>query len=159
MIGALGRWFTALSPRERALIGIAALLLAGIVGWFGIVRPATIGLEQARARHAAAAQQLATVQGQLAALTPLAKAGPAKLNAPLDTVLRERATLAGFTLSTVSAQSDNGVLIALPAARPRALFGWIAALEADGILVQQLQVTDNGDQTLSVSVTLRARGL
>ncbi len=159
MIGSVARWFAALSPREQLLVSVAAVLLAGSIGWFGVLRPALLGLETARLRHADAVAQLASTQAQLAALTPLAKAGPAKLNAPLDTVLRERATQAGFALSTVSAQSDNTVLIAMQSAKPRALFRWLAELEGEGILVGQMQATDNGDQTVSVSITLRARGM
>jgi general secretion pathway protein M len=38
------------------------------------------------------------------------------------------------------------------------LTGWVAELEATGILVEQLTTTDNGDRTVAAQMTLRARG-
>ena len=55
-------------------------------------------------------------------------------------------------------RGKNGVQIAIASARPGALFGWIARLESAGILVDSLSTTDNGDKTVSVQMTLKARG-
>ena len=51
------------------------------------------------------------------------------------------------------------VQIAITSARPGALLGWIADLERAGILVDTLAVTNNGDQTVAVQMTLKARGI
>jgi general secretion pathway protein M len=50
------------------------------------------------------------------------------------------------------------VQIAIASARPGALIGWIADLEASGILVDRLGTTDNGDRTVAVQMTLKAQG-
>jgi len=47
---------------------------------------------------------------------------------------------------------------AYASARPGALIGWIADLEASGILVDRLGTTDNGDRTVAVQMTLKAQG-
>ncbi|OQW48638.1 MAG: hypothetical protein A4S16_05725 [Proteobacteria bacterium SG_bin6] len=157
-MSALRAWLIGLSPRERLLIGVAAALALVVVLWFGILRPVSEGLDAARDRTFDAATRLAGVRGAVAAVEPLAKASAPERGGNLEAVVRERATTAGFVLSTVNPQSDNAVAIAMASARPAALFAWIAELEGQGILVDQLQTTDNGDGTLSVALTLRARG-
>jgi hypothetical protein len=47
---------------------------------------------------------------------------------------------------------------AFASARPGALIGWIADLEASGMLVDRLGTTDNGDRTVAVQMTLKAQG-
>jgi len=39
------------------------------------------------------------------------------------------------------------------------LFAWIADLETNGILIEALTTSDNGDQTISATMTLKTRGL
>jgi hypothetical protein len=50
------------------------------------------------------------------------------------------------------------VSLAIGAARPQALFGWIAGLEAQGYVVERLSASSNPDRTLSAQILLRARG-
>lgn len=152
-------WFMALSLREKRLVLTAAALAVLTLFWFGLIRPVGDALYDARVRHNDAVLQLATTEGQVRAIAEMQRSRPAPLQAPLDTVIRERATAAGFALANVTQQPDNAVQIQLTAARPTALFGWIAGLEADGILVTALTTTDNGDRTLAAVVTLKAQGV
>ena len=155
----LRQWFAGLSLREKWLIAVAAVLAVIVVIWFGIIRPVSDGLAAARARHAGAVLRLAETQARLDAMQPLIKAGPAPLSAPLDTVLRESAASAGLEIASITPQpSGNGVAVAVQKARPASLFGWVGTLEAQGIVVDQLTTTDNGDQTVAVQLTVRARG-
>lgn len=159
MMAALRAWFSALSLREKRLV-LAALALAFVtLFWFALVRPVSDGLASARTRHADAVQRLAEIEGQLAAMRIAQRTRAAPLRAPLETVVRESAAEAGFALATVSPQPDNGLQIAITAARPAAFFAWVADLEANGMLVESLSTTDNGDQTVSASLVLRAQGL
>lgn len=159
MIGALRGWWSGLSARERWLVGVAAVLALIVVGWFGVIRPVSEGLAAGQDRHRDAVNRLAGVRSAVAAVDPLVKAGPPAMTGTLEALVRERAGAAGFALTTVTPQTDNSLAIAMESARPAALFAWIAELEAQGVLVDQLQTTDNGDQTLSVAMTLRPRGL
>lgn len=153
----LRAWFVALSMREKQLIGVAAVLLVVTILWFGIIRPIGDALAGARAHHASAVVRLATAEGGMAAIKPLLGAGAPALNGNLEQTIRDRATQAGFALTSVSPQGSDAVAIGIAAARPTALFAWIADLERDGFLVDQLTTTDNGDQTLSVALTLKTR--
>ena len=48
--------------------------------------------------------------------------------------------------------------IAIPTARPGALFAWIADLENAGVVVDTIDVTNNGDQTVAANILLMKRG-
>lgn len=156
MMGALRTWFTALSARERMLVLVAGVLAAVTLLWFGITRPLIDGLADARARHAGAVSRLADAERALAAVRPLAGLGAPRIAGTLDTAIRDRANAAGFALTSVAPEGE-GIAIGIASARPGALFAWIADLEREGLLVDRLQTTDNGDRTLSVAMTLKPR--
>jgi general secretion pathway protein M len=157
MIEQFKTWYGDRSLREKRMLIVMAALAVLTLVWAGIVRPLGDGLSSARERHMDAVIRLAETQGRVRAVATLQRDRAAPLNAPLDAVIRDRANEAGFALASVAPQGQNGVQIAIASARPGALFGWIARLESAGILVDALSTTDNGDKTLSVQMTLKAR--
>lgn len=159
MIGGIRLWFAALSLREKRLVLIAVALAALTLFWFGLIRPIGDGLASARVRHGDAVVRLAETERAIRALAEMQRNRPPPLAGPLDAILRDRATAAGFTLANLTPQPGNAVQVQLSSARPGALFGWIAALEADGIIVDTLTTADNGDKTLSATITFKARGV
>jgi general secretion pathway protein M len=159
MIATLKTLFEQRSLREkRMLIVMAALALLTIV-WGGIIRPVSDALSSARERHAGAVVRMGETQARLAVLQALQRNRPAALGGPLDAIVRARANDAGFPLSLANPVGNDRVQIAIASARPGALLGWIGDLEGSGILVDQLNVTNNGDQTVAVQMTLKARGI
>lgn len=159
MIAAIRSWFAALSLREKRLVLIAVALALLTLLWFGLIRPIGDALATAKIRHNDAVLRLATIEGQIDEIARLNRDRPPPLPAPIDVVVRDRASAAGFTLANLTPQTGNAVQIQIAAARPTALFGWIAALEADGIIVASISTTDNGDKTLAATMTLKARGV
>ncbi len=159
MIASLRTWFTMLSLREKRLVLVAMALAVLTLFWFGLIRPVGDGLASAKVRHNDAVVRLAETERAIRALAEMQRNRPAPLSVPLDVAIREKAAAAGFTLANLTPQSNNAVQIQLAAARPSALFGWIATLEAEGILVESVTTTDNGDKTLSAALTLKARGI
>lgn len=159
MIANLRLWFAALSLREKRLVLVAMALAALTLFWFGLIRPVSDGLYAARVRHNDAVLRLAATEAQLRDIAQMQRNRPPPLQAPLDETIRARASAAGFALSNVTPQPGNAVQVQIAAARPIALFGWVAQLEADGIIVVALSTTDNGDRTLAAVVTLKAQGL
>jgi len=151
-------WFEGRSLRERRLLMAMAALLALTLLWLAIILPVTDGLSSARERHADATIALAETRMRVRELEALQRQRPARLEAALDAVIRDRANDAGFALGNVTADGPNRVQIAIPTARPGALFGWIAGLESAGIVVESLATTDNGDKTISAQISLKARG-
>ncbi len=146
------------SPRERWLLGVMLALVALVVVWLLILRPLSDMLSAARQRHGEAVAALAEARSQAAAIAALEKDRPAPFAGPIDAAVAAAASDAGFQLSGLQAEGAGRVSLAIGAAKPQALFGWIAALEAQGYIVQSLTASSNPDRTLSARIVLRARG-
>lgn len=151
-------WFAGRSLRERRMLLVMVALLALTIVWGGIIRPVTDGLSSARERHTDALIRLAEAQARVKELETVQRQRPAPLEAQLDTVIRDRANEAGFALASVTPDGPNRVQITIATARPGPLLGWVAGLEAAGILVDSLSTTDNGDKTVSAQLSLKVRG-
>lgn len=158
MIANLRNWFDGRSLREKRLLLVMGALAILTIVWGGIIRPVTDGLSSARERYAGAVVRLGNTQTRVAAVQALQQNRPAALSGPLEAAVRARADSAGFPLSAATPIDNNRVQIAINSARPAALLAWIAELEGAGILVDTLNVTNNGDKTVAVQMTLKARG-
>lgn len=152
----LVNWFQARSLRERRLLIVMCALLVLTILWAGIIRPVRDGLESTRERHASAEVRLGDVQGQVAAVKAIQRGRPRLPEGPLSDVVRARADEAGFALASLDPDGDR-VRITIATAKPGALLGWIAGLEADGILVDASTITGNGDGTVAATLTLKGR--
>lgn len=147
-------WWRGRSLREQRLLLVMFALLAATFLWLGVYRPVGHALSSARARHEAAVIRLGEARAQADALKALRKTGLPTLTAPLATLVTQSANDAGFANATIGAQGDRRVTVSIPAARPNALFTWIAGLEMRGIVVERLSARANSDQTLSVDATM-----
>jgi general secretion pathway protein M len=146
------------TPRERWLLGVMLALVALVLVWLVILRPLSDMLSGARQRHGEAVAALAEARAQAAAIAALEKDRPAPFAGPIDAAVAAAASAAGFQLSGLQPEGPGRVSLAIGAAKPQALFGWIEALEAQGYIVQSLTVSSNPDRTLSARIVLRARG-
>jgi general secretion pathway protein M len=159
MIVNLKRWFDTRSLREKRLLLVMAALAVLTLVWGGVIRPVTDSLSSARERYAGAVIRLGNTEARVAAVQALQSNKPAAISGPLEGIVRSRADSAGFPLSAATALDNARVQIAINSARPAALLAWIADLESSGILVESLNVTNNGDKTVAVQMTVKARGL
>ena len=146
------------TPRERWLLGVMLALVGLVLVWLLILRPLSDMLSAARERHGEAVAALAEARTQAAAIAALERNRPTTFVGPIDAAVAAAASSAGFQLSGVQPEGPGRVSLAIGAAKPQALFGWIAALEAQGFIVQSLTATSNPDRTLSARIVLRARG-
>ena len=87
---------------------------------------------------------------------PLGAGGPATTG-PVDAIVTRTAAAAGFPGARVAAMGAGRASVSLDAARPQALFGWIAQMEQQGLVVERLRVQANQDHTLSAEMTMAAR--
>lgn len=161
MILSVKDWFVALSPREKALIAILGLLLAATILFYGIYRPLGSALEDARTDHEIAIIRQAQIEAKVALLRgPGIKradgAGGKIFSGPLQNFISQSAGEAGFAVGNNSAQGEGRVALTLDSATPVALFTWLAQLEMQGVGVEDLQITPNGNATIAASMTLRA---
>jgi general secretion pathway protein M len=146
------------TPRERWLLAAMLALVALVLVWLAILRPLSDMLSAARQRHGEAAQTLAEARSQAAAIAALERERPAPFAGPIDTAVAAAASEAGFQLSGLQAEGPGRVSLAIGAAKPEALFGWVSGLEAQGYIVQSLTASTSPDRTLSARIVLRARG-
>ena len=146
------------TPRERWLLGVMLALVALVLAWLLILRPLGDMLSAARQRHGEAIADLAEARARAAAIGTLEKNRPAAIAGPADAAVAVAASAAGFQLSTLQAEGPGRVSLAIGAAKPQALFGWIGQLEAQGFIVESLTACSNPDRTLSAQIALRTRG-
>jgi general secretion pathway protein M len=137
------------------MLGLSAIVLV----WLLLVRPLGDSLSAARERHAEAARELAEARAQAALISSLERASPGPQQEPVDVLISRSATEAGFPIARLEREGSNQATLVLGSVRPQAFFGWLGQMESSrGLIVERLSATTNSDQTLSVQVTLRARG-
>ena len=147
-------WWQQRSPRERTLLTVMAALLALVLGWLLIVRPVGDMLDNAKQRHGAAVVALAEARARS---DPAGGRGAGPPPLPLDALISRTATEAGFATARVTGGGAATARLTLDAARPQALFGWLAGLEARGVTIEQLRARANPDRTIAVEAQFSAR--
>lgn len=153
---AIRSWFTGRSRREQLMLLVMAALLAVVLVWYVVLVPIGDGLSDARARLNDATLREASTRAQLDAIARLGHL-PAFAGA-VDQAVRTSADTAGFALGQLNPVGPGRVQIGIASAKGGALMAWLATLERQGLLVEELRLTNNGDQTLAATITLRARG-
>jgi general secretion pathway protein M len=148
-------WWRARSPREQRLLIVMIALAALLLGWLLVVRPLGDALDAAKTRHGEAVVALAEARARSEARSRNADVPRPAL--PVDGLIGQSAGEAGFTGARITAQGPARASVALEAARPQALFGWVAGLERRGLVVERLRAQANADRTLSAEIVLRAR--
>jgi type II secretory pathway component PulM len=147
-------WWQALSAREQALIRIMLGLALIVLVLLAVVRPLSAYVAQGPVRLAAAerlrAQALAASGGAGAA------ARAAQSSLPLEARVRQSAQEAGFEIAQSASAPAGGLRVTLASARAPALFVWVKALEAKGVLVRSARIDPRSDATLAVSLDLEA---
>ena len=152
-------WWRTRTSREQRLLLAMLGLLGLVLLWLLLLRPLNDSLSQARERHGAAVLALAEARGRAAAITTLQQRPATSLGAPLETILNQSATEAGFTPARVQRDGANVAIMAFENVRPQAFFAWVRRMESDrGLSVERLSATTNTDQTLGVEIAFRARG-
>jgi len=158
MMSALKIWFDQRTLRERRMLLAMIAMIAITLVWFGLFLPISDGLSSSRTRLNDAVTRLGEVRAERDAIVELAKDRPQPIPGALADYLRQSAGDAGFALSNVNPQGDDRAQIAIPTARPGALFAWIADLEKAGVIVATVDISNNGDQTVAAQMLLMKRG-
>lgn len=155
----LPAWFETRSLREKRLLLVMAALLVLTLVWYVIILPVGDALSSARARHADAVIRLGQTEDRVDAIRAIQRQRPPPLTGSFADAVRARAAEAGFVLASLDEDGSDRVRVGIQSARPAALLPWLARLESAGILVDAVAFTDNGDRTVGVAMTLKARGV
>lgn len=159
MIERLQNWWVGLSKRERWLVGIAGLLALGVILW-GLGRPAVAAFIDLESRHRAAIER----EGRVAAKVRLLAQRPARSVAAsadavaIDQYLAQSAGEIGLTLDRNEARGSGQATIAIATAKAPVLTDWLASLEGQGFIVDQLTITPAADGTVGLTAELRKGG-
>lgn len=154
----LANWFDGLSLREKVLVSVAAILAALLVAIYGIYLPLTNSIHEKRVEYREALERRVAIEATVVqANQKQAGSVVADMPGPLEQVVNQRATEAGFTLEKADAAGNGRLSISMAQARPAALMKWLAELETAGIVAEQIEVKAGSAGTVSVNATL-ARG-
>lgn len=155
----LQNWWLGLSRRERWLVGIAGVLALGVFLW-GLGRPAYAAFADLENEHRAAIER----EGRVAAKVQLLAQRPTKSvattvdAAQIDQYLAQSAGEIGLTLDRNEARGPRQATIAIATARAPVLTDWLASLEGQGFVIDQLTITPAADGTVGLTAELRKGG-
>lgn len=153
MIQSIGLWWDGRSVREQRMLGIMGLLIAAVLIWLLVVRPAWAWREAAAERRIEATAGLTRIESGLAARAPT-KAGAAMPLAEVEQAARSAAEAAGLTV-VLTVDEAGGIAFDASGATSAALFGWLASLKTEyGVETRDLTVIENADATLDASGSL-----
>lgn len=159
MIDAAKTWWSGLSTRERWLVGVAGALALAVLGW-AIGRPAVAAFADLETQHQAAIER----EGRVAAKVQLLAQRPARSVAAavdavqIDQYLAQSAGEIGLTLDRNEARGQGQATIAIATAKAPVLTDWLASLEGQGFVVDQLTITPAADGTVGMTAELRKGG-
>lgn len=159
MMDGVKSWWSGLSMRERWLVGVAGALALAVLGW-ALGRPAVAAFFDLETQHRAAVER----EGRVAAKVQLLSQRPAKSVAAaidavaIDQYLAQSAGEIGLTLDRNEPRGDRQATIAIATAKAPVLTDWLAGLEAQGFVVEQLTITPAADGTVGMTAELRKGG-
>ena len=153
MIQSAGLWWDGRSPREQRMLAVMGLLIAAVLIWLLVVRPAFAWREAAAERRVEATAGLTRIESGLAARAPTKAGAPMPL-AEVEQAARSAAEAAGLNV-TLSVDEAGGIGFDAPGVTSAALFGWLSALKTEyGVDVADVTVIENADATLDATGAL-----
>ena len=144
------------TSRERLMLQGLAIVLGGVLFWYGVLTPLNTARDWAREERLAAAADLAAVK-------TLARAGTARAAQPdgrgLAGVVDTAAAASGITIERRREEGDGRLTVWITAVQPRILMQWIDGLRTThGVSVVGLTADKADDRSLTVEVSFERAG-
>lgn len=152
-------WWQGRTLREQRLLVVMSALTALILGWLLILRPLDDALAAAKERHGAAVLSVAEARAQAAEIERLRKQAGPRQTRPLNALVGDSASAAGFPVKSLEDVGGGAVRLVLESVRPQAFFAWVAQMERQGLIAVEMTARPNTDKTLAAEVTFRMRGV
>lgn len=148
------------SAREQGLIAGLALILAGLIVWYGVVSPALSWRAEAARAHQAAVEDYETLLAGIARYRTLARDAQTQAGgAPLRTLVGSSATARELPITRVQPLDDGGLAVWLDAAPADRLMAWLADLaREEGVAVERASLDREGDGVVRAQIVLRRAG-
>ena len=144
-------WWFSRTPRERVMLITMAVIAIPILGWLLVARPLADAKQDARADYLLALDRNARIEALVAAGEGRSAAAIAM---PLTQYLNEQAAQRGFTLAANAPDAPGQVRIAIAQANGQALLGWLAELEAQGLVINNLQISPGETGGVALNATI-----
>lgn len=161
MSAAITIWFDALSRREKIMVSILLVLLAGTIAFYAIIKPFSAAMIEAELRYQEAIVRQARIESKVALfIAPDAKKTASvalvkPVTGPIETFVSQSAGEAGFAIGKIDPQTDGSVKMTIDSAEPTALFRWLTILEQRGIMTAVVSANTGQNNTLSAALELR----
>ncbi|QIF81675.1 MULTISPECIES: type II secretion system protein GspM [Brevundimonas] len=145
------RWWWSRTDRERQMLAVMVLLIAGVLIWLVVVRPMWSWREAAAERREEARITLLKVDAGVRRLSrDLGREGSKGSSADIEPVIRQSAEVAGLVVTT-GMDPSGGLGFRVDSTTSAQIFPWLAALKDEhGLEVSRLAVVENADATLQV---------
>lgn len=146
------------SPREQRLLVVAGALAALILIWLMIGSAMTWTQQmQSASREAVEREGRVIAKAKLLARPAGAAGASAEIGngAALDQYLAQSASELGLSLSRNEPRGADAVNIAMSQAKAQVVTLWLAELELQGMVLDNLTLTPQTDGTLGVTADLR----
>lgn len=156
-MNALRDWYLGRSRREQVMLGVMLLVAVPVLVWLLVVMPVNGWHDEARDDYLAASERYGRVV-LLAGAERDEGSGGRSIEQPLGDYVAASAAQAGFALTRNVPDGPARTDIGIAQARPQAALEWISQLRAAGIVVDRLQLADNGEGGVEVDLTLSKGG-
>jgi general secretion pathway protein M len=154
MIASLQQFWSARSAREQFELGVLAVLLIGVLAWFGMIHPLMEYRDQQQARLTTQTVQL----GQVRALAAQIQAAKAARPASRESVRQSAERLAAaqnLRLSSLEIDGSGEVRIRIDENALPALLSWLASIEqlhGNAITALSIRRSPNGQHAVTLSL-------
>lgn len=155
MIARLSAWWRMRTLRERVLLGVMLALAGCLLAWQGILVPLDNARGAARRDLALAAQRNASVRAKVALLQRAPAPALAAGSGDLGAIVGQTAALTGLVLQGSELTDPNRVNVVTGPASSAAVLGWVAALEAQGLVIEAISIqSDPTRRALTATATV-----
>ncbi|WP_158266378.1 type II secretion system protein GspM [Allosphingosinicella deserti] len=142
------------SPRERIMLGALGCVTASILVWLLVLRPIAEARSSAAATRDQAVQALGETRFYAREIAKLSGAA-AQARPKSAQTLAATATAAGLTVSGAE-ETDGTFRLRFDAVPSKSFFGWVAAVEAQGVPVRTMSAVPNAAGSLKAEVAFGA---
>jgi general secretion pathway protein M len=154
MMDAFQTYWAGRTARERWMLIVAGVLALGVIGWL-LLRPLAALGGDLRAEHQAAVEREGRVAAKIALLKAPAGARAAVSDGSLSQALAQSSGEMGLSLARNEVRG-SGASIAISGAKAQTVMAWLASLEAQGLVIDTLNMTPQADGTVGLTADVRA---